>query len=107
MDARQHIPLHHFCDSHSFRDSYLISVCSSHHFVLLVSDRNHRQKAELHPIYWHLKGSEDLLKVTEQLKLVRPPLEAGQAIQSEYRDETINTKKSKRCILWTVFAQVH
>jgi len=34
------------------------------------------------------------------------PLEAGLPIQPEDRDETIDIKKGKRCILQTVFAEV-
>jgi len=86
-------------------DPYLMSVSRSHHFALLVSDPHH-QKAELRPIYWRLKSPPDLMKVTEQLQLVRPPLEAGQSIQSEDRDETIDIKKNKRRILQTVFAEI-
>jgi len=46
------------------------------------------------------------VKVTEQLQFVRPPLEAGQSIQPEDRDETIDIKKSKRRILQAVFAEI-
>ena len=87
-------------------DPCLISVSGCHHFVLLVFDPNRRQKAELRPIYWRLKSSPDLMKVTEQLQLVRPPIEAGQSIQPEDRDETIDIKKGKRRILQTVFAEI-
>jgi hypothetical protein len=87
-------------------DPDLISVSRSHHFVLLVSDGSRCQQAELRPIYWHLKSSEDLVKVAEYLKLVRPPLEAGQSIQPEDHDETINIKKDKRRILQAVFADI-
>jgi hypothetical protein len=87
-------------------DPYLMPVSRGHHFVLLVSDCNHRQKTKLRPIYWRLKSSIELEKVTEQLQLVRPPLEAGLPIQTEDRDETIDIKKSKRRILHTVFAEI-
>ena len=46
-------------------------------------------------------SSPDLKKVTEQLQLVHPHLEAGQPVQPDDRDETINIKKNKRRILQT------
>jgi hypothetical protein len=44
--------------------------------------------------------------VTEHLQLVRPPLEAGQSIRPEDRDETIHIEKSKRRILQTVLVEI-
>ena len=62
-------------------DPYLMPVSRSHHFVLLVSDRNLLHKAELRPIHWCLKTSQDLRKVVEQLEFVtsrsRPANSAG------------------------------
>lgn len=46
------------------------------------------------------------MNVTEQLELVRPLLEAGQSIQPEDRDETIDIKKSNNNILQSVFAEI-
>jgi hypothetical protein len=74
--------------------------------MVLLSNLNRHQKAERRPIYWRLNSSLELKKVTEELQLVRPPLEAGQPIQLEDRDETIDIKKSKRRILQTVFAEI-
>ncbi|KAF8497316.1 hypothetical protein JB92DRAFT_1030241 [Gautieria morchelliformis] len=87
-------------------DPYLMSVSRSQRFLLLAFDPNHLQEVELGPIYWRLKTSEDLTKVTEQLQLVNRPLEAGQSIRPEDRDETIGIKKSKRRILQTVLAEI-
>jgi len=86
-------------------DPYLIPVSRSNHFVLLVSDLNRYQK-ELGPICWRLNSSLDLKKVTEQLQLVRTPLECQQSIQPEDCDETIDIKKGKRRLLQTVFAEI-
>jgi casein kinase I family protein HRR25 len=84
-------------------NTYIYNTC----VTLTVSvDPYLMSKAELRPIYWRLKSPPDLMKVTEQLQLVRPPLEAGQSIQSEDRDETIDIKKNKRRILQTVFAEI-
>jgi hypothetical protein len=87
-------------------DPYLMSVSRSRHCLLLVSDSNHPQEAELGPIYWRLKTSADLMKVTEHLQLANPPLEAGQSIRPEDRDETIYIKKREHCILQTVLAEL-
>jgi hypothetical protein len=62
--------------------------------------------AKLPPIYWRLNSSLELKKVTEQLQLVRPPLEGDQSIRPEDCDETIDIKKSKRRILQTVLAEI-
>lgn len=74
--------------------------------MLLVSDFNRHQKAEVGPICWRLNSSLDLKKVTEQLQLVHSPLECGQSIQLENRDETIDIKKSKRHLLQAVFGEI-
>ena len=66
-------------------DPYLISVSRSYYFVLLVFNLNRCQNAKLPPIYWRLNSSLGLKKVTEQLQLVRPPLEADQSIRPEDR----------------------
>jgi len=87
-------------------DPYLIPVSRSHYFVLLVSNPNRRQNAKLPPIYWRLNSSLELNKVTQQLQLVRPPLEAEQSIRPEDRDETIDIKRSERRILQTVLAKI-
>jgi hypothetical protein len=87
-------------------DPYLMSVSRSHHFGLFGIDHSYGQHAEIRPIYWRLQGSQDLMKVTEQLKLVRPPLDAGLEVRPEDRDETIGIKRSKRHILQTVLAEI-
>ncbi len=48
----------------------------------------------------------ELNKVTEQLQLVSPPLEGGQSIRPEDRDETIDIKKSENRILQTILAEI-
>ena len=56
----------------------LCRLVGGHHcFVQPLRRRN------LRPVYWRLKSSPDLTKITEQLQLVCPPLEAGQLIQPE------------------------
>ena len=87
-------------------DPCLIPVSRSNRFVLLVSNLDRCQKTKLPPIYWRLNSPLDLKKVTEQLQLVRPPLEADQSIRPEDRDETIDIKKSERRILQTVLAEI-
>jgi hypothetical protein len=87
-------------------DPHLMSVSRSQHLLLLVSDPNQPQKVDPGPIHWRVKTSPDLMKVTEQLQLVRPPLEAGQSIQPEDRDETTDIKRSKRRILQAVLAEI-
>jgi hypothetical protein len=86
-------------------DPYLIPV-SSEYFVLFVSNPNRCQNAKLPPIYWRLNSPLELDKVTEQLQLVRPPLECDQSIRPEDCDETVDIKKSKRRILQTVLAEI-
>ena len=87
-------------------DPLLLSVSSGDRLVLFVSDSNDRQDAEFLPVHWRLKSASDLMKVGEQLKIVRPPLEAGQAIQPEDGEETVGIKKSKHRILQTVLAEI-
>jgi len=87
----------------SLANTYIYNTCAT----LTVSvDPYIIPKAERRPIYWRLNSSLELKKVTEQLQHVRPPLEAGQPIQPEDRDETIDIKQSKRRILQTVFAEI-
>ena len=85
-------------------DPYLIPV-SSDYFVLFVSNLNRCQNAKLLPIYWRLNSSLGLKKVTEKLQLVLPPPEGDQSIWPE-DCETVDIKKSKRCILQTVLADI-
>jgi hypothetical protein len=63
-------------------------------------------KAEPATVHWRLNDSEELEKLTNQLKLVRPPLEAGLSISPEDGEDTIHVKKCKHHTLLAAFAEV-